>query len=285
MLTGLGALVFHLEHRQRVDVVGEGFVGAREGYALIVFAGDFLGGGPFTLGPVAHDLHTSLAVDDFGRFQVPVLAFAISVHVGRDFLQLGQRLDHLRAGQGIVVEVNQGFFVAIDAHDREHHRFKHGAVLPRLAAVGKRNKARGLEFVTGCVEFFKGGRGFFDTGCFEDFRVDPQPVHAVDVHRHGHVITVVLHGVGDFLVEQAVPLFVFGDRLQYVSVEQPGRRPLLNVRPFDLRHARRVTRHSAAFQYGHRGGTATPGDSAVLPGETVFFNLSLQHIDSSFFAT
>ena len=32
-------------------------------------------------------------------------------------------------------------------------------------------------------------------------------------------------------------------------------------------------------------GTVTTGNSAVLPGETVFFDLGLEHIDSGFFAT
>ncbi len=285
LLTGRSACVLLLEHGQRVDVVGERLVGARERYALVVLAGDFLGGGPFGLGPVTHDLHAGLAVDDLGRFEVPVLAFAVRVHVGRDFLQLGERLDHFRAGQRFVVEIDQGFLVAIHAHDREHHGFEHGAVLPRLTAVGERDEASGFQLVAGCVELFEGGWILGDAGFLEDFRIDPQPVHAVNVHRHGHIITVVLHGIGDFLVEQAVPLFRLGDVFQNVGVEQTGRRPFLDVWAFDLRYAWRVTGDGAAFQHGHGSRTATTGDSTVLPGETVFFDLGLEHIDSGFFAT
>src|SRR5690606_23899842 len=101
-----------------------------------------------------------------------------------------------------------------------------------------------------------GGWILGDAGFLEDFRVDPQPVHAVNVHRHGHVITVVLHGIGDFLVEQAVPLFRLGDVFQNVGVEQTGRRPFLDVRAFDLRYAWRVAGNGTAFQHGHGSRTA-----------------------------
>ena len=67
--------------------------------------------------------------------------------------------------------------------------------------MGKGDKTRSLELVARCVEFFKGGWGVFDAGFFEYVRVDPQPVHAVNVHRHRHVITFVLHRIRDFFVE------------------------------------------------------------------------------------
>ncbi|MNX78110.1 hypothetical protein D3C86_1096810 [compost metagenome] len=151
--------------------------------------------------------------------------------------------------------------------------------------MGERNETRCLELVAGGVEFFEGGWWFFNAGFLEDFRVDPQPVDAVDVHRHGHVITFVLHGIGDFLVEQAVPLLRFGNVFQDIGVEQAGRRPLLNVRAFDLGHAWRVTRNGTAFQHGHGSRTATTGDCAVLPGEAVFLDLGLEDIDRCLFAT
>ncbi len=277
------AFVFLLEHRQGVDVVGEGFISARERYALIILAGDFLGRSPFGLGPVTHDLHAGLAVDDLASLQVPVLALAVDVHVGRDFLQFSEGLDHFRAGQCAVIQVDQGFLVAIGAHHREHHRFEHGAVLPRLAAVGERNEACSLELVARCIEFFEGGWVLGDAGFLEDFRVDPQPVHAVDIHRHCHVVTVVFHGVGDFLVEQRIPFFFFGDVFEHVGVEQASRRPFLDVGAFDLGNAWRVTSNRAAFEHGHGSGATAACYSTVFPGKAVFLNLGLQDIHSRFF--
>ncbi|MCY1366651.1 hypothetical protein D9M69_535560 [compost metagenome] len=151
--------------------------------------------------------------------------------------------------------------------------------------MGERDEAGGLELVAGGIEFFEGRRGFFDPGFLEHFRVDPQPVDAVDVHRHGDVVTFVLHSVGDFLRQQAIPVFRLGNVFQRVGAEQASAAPLLDVRAFDLGNARRVAGYGATFEYGHGRGTATAGDCAVLPGEAVFFDLSLQDIDRCFFTT
>jgi len=151
--------------------------------------------------------------------------------------------------------------------------------------VGERNKARSLELVAGCVEFFEGGWVLGDTGFLEDFRVDPQPVHTVNVDRHGDVVTVVLHGVGDFLVEQGVPFFFFGDVFEHVSVEQASGRPFLDIGAFDLGNAGRVTGDRAAFEHGHGSGATAACNGTVFPGEAVFLDLGLQDIYSRFFAT
>ncbi|MNH33379.1 hypothetical protein D3C79_938890 [compost metagenome] len=105
----------------------------------------------------------------------------------------------------------------------------------------------------------------------------------MDIHRYGNVVTVVLHGVGHFLVEQRVPLFGLGHILEHIGVEQAGGRPVLDVGAFDLRDTGRVACDGAAFQHGHGRGTTTTGDSAVLPGEAVFLDLRLEHIDRRLF--
>ncbi|RML85226.1 hypothetical protein APX70_05955 [Pseudomonas syringae pv. maculicola] len=147
------------------------------------------------------------------------------------------------------------------------------------------NETGFFQLVARCIEFFKGGRCLVDTGFLEDFRVDPQPVDAVDVHRHGHVIAIVLHGIGDFLVQQGVPLFGLGDVFQRVSVEQACGCPFLDIRPFDLGNAWRVTSNCTALEHGHGCGATAASDCAVFPDEAVFFNLRFQNIDCSFFAT
>lgn len=189
----------------------------------------------------------------------------------------------MRAGQRVVIQVNQGFLVAVGTHHRQYDRFKYGAVLPRLATVGERDEACGLELVAGCVEFFEGGRVLGDTGFLEDFRVDPQPVYAVNIDRHGNIVTFVLHGIGDFLVEQRVPLFFFGDVFKHVGVEQASGRPFLNVRAFDLGNAWRVASDCAAFQHSHCSGATATGYGAVFPDEAIFLNLSLQYVYCCFF--
>ncbi|MNP19084.1 hypothetical protein D3C76_1115940 [compost metagenome] len=151
--------------------------------------------------------------------------------------------------------------------------------------MGERDEAGGLELVGGGVEFVEGGWRLVDASLLEDVGVDPQPVDAVDVHRHGDIVTVVLHGVRDLLVEQGVPLFVLGHILEHIGVEQAGGRPVLDVRALDLRDTRRVAGHGAALEHGHGGGTTTTGDGAVLPGEAIFFDLGLEHIDRRFFTT
>lgn len=107
----------------------------------------------------------------------------------------------------------------------------------------------------------------------------------MDVYRHGDIVTVVLHGVGDLLVEQCVPLFLLGHILEHIAVEQAGGRPILNVWPFDLCDTRRVAGYGAALEHGHGRGTATASDGAILPGKAVFLDLGLEHIDSRFFTT
>ncbi len=151
--------------------------------------------------------------------------------------------------------------------------------------MGERNETGSLELVGSGVEFVEGGRRLVDAGLPEDLWVDPQPVDAVDVDRYRDIVTVVLHGVGDLLVEQRIPLFILGDVLEHIGVEQAGGSPVLDVRPLDLRDARRIARHCAALEYGHGRGTTATGDSAVLPGEAIFLDLGLEHIDSSFFTT
>ncbi|MCY1436567.1 hypothetical protein D9M71_526960 [compost metagenome] len=151
--------------------------------------------------------------------------------------------------------------------------------------MGERDEAGRLELVGGSVELVEGGRGLVDTGLVEHLWVDPQPVDAVDVHRHGDIVTVVLHGVGDFLVEQRVPFFVLGHVLEHIGVEQAGGRPILDVRALDLRDTGRVAGYGAALEHGHGRGTTAARDGAVLPGKASFFDLGLEHIDGGFFTT
>ncbi|MNP25106.1 hypothetical protein D3C76_1178990 [compost metagenome] len=151
--------------------------------------------------------------------------------------------------------------------------------------MGERDETGSLELVGGGVEFVEGGGRLVDAGFFEHLGVDPQPVDAVDIHRYGDIITVVFHGVGDFLVQQGVPLFFLGHALEHIGIQQAGGRPVLDVRAFDLRDARRVAGHRAAFEHGHGRGTTAAGDGAVLPGEAIFFDLGLEHIDRRFFTT
>ncbi len=149
--------------------------------------------------------------------------------------------------------------------------------------MGKRNEAGGLELVGSGIEFVEGAGRLVDAGFLEDFGVDPQPVDTVDVDRHGNVVTVVLHGIGDLLVEQRVPLFFLGHVLEHIGIEQAGGRPVLDVRPLDLRHTGWVAGDCAALEYGHGSGPAAAGNGAVLPGEAVFLDLRLEHIDRCFF--
>ena len=109
---------------------------------------------------------------------------------------MSKDFSHLRAGQGFLVKIDEGFLVAFWPHDAEHQVFKDRAVLPRLTTVGQRDKARGLEFVACRVEFIKGGWRLVDACLFEHFGVDPQPVNPVNVHRYSHVMTVIFHGIG-----------------------------------------------------------------------------------------
>ncbi|MNF65035.1 hypothetical protein D3C84_467860 [compost metagenome] len=151
--------------------------------------------------------------------------------------------------------------------------------------MGQGNEACGLELVASGVELLEGGRGLVDTGLLEDLRVDPQPVDAVNVHRDGHIVAFILDGVGDFLRQQAVPVFRFGNVFQGVGAEQAGAAPLLDVRAFDLGNARRIARYRAALEDGHGGSATATGDRTVLPGKAVFFDLRLEDIDRGFFTT
>jgi hypothetical protein len=57
-----------------------------------VLARHLAGGDELALGPVAHDLHAGLALDDHGGGQVPVAAGGVLVGVGLDALEGAQHL-------------------------------------------------------------------------------------------------------------------------------------------------------------------------------------------------
>ncbi len=151
--------------------------------------------------------------------------------------------------------------------------------------MGERDDACRLELVGSGIELIEGGGRLVDPGLLEGFRVDPQPVGAMDVDRNGYIVAVVFHGVGDFLVQQCIPLFLLGHILEHVAVEQAGCSPILDVGALDLRDAWRIASHRSAFEHGHGSSAAAAGHGAVLPGETVFLDLGLEHIDGRFFTT
>jgi len=74
-----------------------------ERQALVVLASHLVGGGELALGPVAHDLHAGLAVDDHASGTVPFAPGRVGVDVVAQLLQCGEGLNHLVAGQGVVI--------------------------------------------------------------------------------------------------------------------------------------------------------------------------------------
>ncbi|MNJ37175.1 hypothetical protein D3C77_319840 [compost metagenome] len=105
----------------------------------------------------------------------------------------------------------------------------------------------------------------------------------MDVHRHRHVVTVVLHDLGDFVRQQAVPVVGFGHLIELG--QQPQRAPLLDIRPLDLRRGGRVAGNGAGLEHGHGRGAATTGHGVVFPDKAVFLHLGLEGFNSLGFAT
>ena len=265
--------VAQLEHHQRVDVVVEGFLRAGERQALVVLARHLAGGGELALRPVAHDLHPGLAVDHHRRGGAPFATGGVGIDVAAELLQRGEHLDHLRSGEGRLVLFDEGLAIAFRTHLAQHQVLEHGAVLPRLAAMGQRRETGGLELVGGDEQFVEGGRRG-GAGLLEHFRVDVEPVHPVYVDRHCYVVAVVLHDLRHLLRQQAVPLAFGGHRVEVG--EQAQFAPLLDIRPLDLRRGRRIAGHRAGLQHGHRRLAATAGHGEVLPGVALGFDQLLQ---------
>ncbi|MCY1350095.1 hypothetical protein D9M69_363180 [compost metagenome] len=148
--------------------------------------------------------------------------------------------------------------------------------------MGERDEAGRLELVGGDEELIQGGRRR-GAGLLEHLRVDPQPVDPVHVDRHGHVVTVVLHGVRHLFGQQRIPFAFGGDLIQLG--EQTQRSPLLDIRPLDLRGRGRVTGHGAGLQHGHGGLATTTGNGEVLPAVAFFHDEFLQGIGGALLAT
>ena len=130
-------VVADLEHHELVGVEGDGALRAREADADEVRARLLAGLEEFALGPVAHDLHAGLALDDHGGGQVPVAAGEVVVDIGA---QLGHAVEgflHLVAAERRRIEVDEGRLVEVGA-ERQHDRVEDGRVLPGLAAMGER---------------------------------------------------------------------------------------------------------------------------------------------------
>ncbi len=277
------ALVLELEHGNGVDVVGVAASGSGHGYALVILTGHLAGGGPLALRPVTHDLHAGLAVDHLGSGEVPVATRTVVVHVTGQLLQRGEHLGHLRAGKGRLVILDERLVVAIGAHDAQHQGFENCAVLPGLTTVSQGHETGSLELVAGGIKFLEGGGRLVDSGLLEHLRIDPQPIDAVDVHRHRHVMAVVLHGVGDGLRQQTIPVIGLGHLIE--RAQKIERAPLLQVGALDLCGAWRIAGDHAGFQHGHGRGTGASGDGTILPGEAVLLDQVFQDLHRSGFAT
>ncbi len=197
-------------------------------------------------------------------------------------MQSLEGLDHLGAGQGVLVQLDEGLVVTLRSQDRQYQVLEHGAVLPGLATMGQGLEACRLERVGSGEQFVQGG-GHLGPGLLEHLRVDPQPVDPVDVHRHSYVMVVVFPDGGELGRQQLVPLVGLGHVVELG--EQPQGAPLLDIRALDLRGGGWVAGDGAALEYGHGRGTATAGHGVVLPGEAVLLDLLLEGVHGRGLAT
>ncbi|AEK61275.1 conserved hypothetical protein [Collimonas fungivorans Ter331] len=268
-LSFLRIRILDLEHGDRIDVVGVRLGGAWSWCAQEVLAWLLAGSGEFALGPVAHELHAGLAVDDHCSRQVPVAARSVLVDVALDLAQRIEGLDHGRAGQGGRIELDQRLVVEVGAAYAQRNGFKHGRILPRLAALGNGDEAGFLDLVCSVEEFRPGGR-HFGAGFFQDFRVDPEPVDAVHIDRRRYVMALVLHGVGNHFRQQRIP-FACGSR--GIDVRQHAfLAPFLDRRALDLGCCRRAACDDAGFQRGGGVFASAAGNRKVLPGHALGFH-------------
>ena len=278
----LCGFVLEFEQDERVDVEGEGVGRAWGCGAQETFARLFASGGEFALGPVAHELECGLAVNHHGGGQVPVAARRRSVGVT---LELAEGVEHLGGGgavNGGSVQLNKGLLVVVGTAHTQGHRFKHGEVLPVLAAVGQGHRAALLDFVCRHKELVPGGGHALDAGLGHHFGVGPHPVDAVHVHRRGHVVAVVLHHVGHHARQQLVPFFGLG---HVVDIGQHAFGcPFLNGWAFDLSGCGRVARHGTALEHGHGVFAATAGHGKVFPLVAFGFEHFLEFASRSGFA-
>jgi len=104
--------------------------------------------------------------------------------------------------------------------------------------VSQGHETGSLELVAGGIKFFEGGGRLVDSGLLEHLWIDPQPIDAVDVHRHRHVVAVVLHGVGDGLRQQAIPVIGLGHFIERAQKIECA--PLLQIGTLDLCGAWRI---------------------------------------------
>ena len=143
----------HLHHAEGVAVEGHRPLRAGIAEAQEVGARHLAGVDELALGPVAHDLHAGLAVDDHGGGEVPVAAGEVRVDQAADRAQLVERLDHGRAGQGLLVELDEGLLVELGPAGADHRTVEDGGLLPGLAAMGHRGHAGLLELAASATKF------------------------------------------------------------------------------------------------------------------------------------
>ena len=108
-----------------------------------------------------------------------------------------------------------------------------------------RDQSSGLDLI-GCSKKLVKGLGHAGNArFFQHIRVSPNPINAVHVDRHSHIVAFVFHAVGDHFGQQRVPVFGFGSR---VKIGQHAfASPLLNRRAFDLCGRWRIAGNNAAF--------------------------------------
>ena len=262
------------EHGKRIDVEGVGLVRARRGHAQVVLARHLAGGRELALGPVAHELEAGLVVDDHGGGQVPVAACRILVDVGLHLAQGVEHLEHGRAGQFLLVQLEDGLLVEFRAAHAQRDGFKHGGVLPWLAAVGDRDAARFLDLLGRVEERIPGGRGGGHAGFFQHFRIDPHPVDAVDVDGSGNVVALVFHDVGDDFRQHGIPFAWNGG---IIDIGQHAfRAPLLDRWALDLGGGRRIAGNDAGLQRGRGVFASAASHGEVFPAEAAFLHDLLQ---------
>ncbi len=129
--------------------------------------------------------------------------------------------------------------------------------------MGERRDPRGLQLF-GCGIELVPGRRHGNARFFEYLRIGPDPVHAVDVDRGGHIFALIGDDVLQQRGQKIVPVLGLGHIVDIV--QHALARPILDVGSLHLDNRGRIARQHARTEHGCLGIAAAAGDRTVFPG-------------------
>ena len=134
--------------------------------------------------------------------------------------------------------------------------------------MGQRNEASGFNLFSSLVKLIP-RLWRCDANLVEHLGVGPDPVHAVNVQRHGHILALILDGLFQKIRQQCVPVLLVCNCVEALQRANSG--PFLDVLAFDLRHGGRHTGQHAGAQNGGHGITTTASHWRVIPDAAAGF--------------